>query len=136
NIPASGIAPINFWDLNGTGGLDVSPAIGNANTDFPAPGDYDGDGRDDFALYRAGVAAAPQGAYWVLLTSTFTMQYYAWGTTGDLQCARDFDGDGITDPNVFRRGPVGSTAVWYTRLSTIGAARLINLGTSSATTND
>ena len=135
-FPTGPPRPISYWNLNSTVGPQVMGPWGEASTDFPAPGDWDGYGIDDLAYFRAGVAAAPQGAFWIFKSSNATVQYYAWGTTGDLQIARDYDGDGITDPAVMRRGPVGSQAVWYIRQSSNGTARIVAFGTSGATAND
>ena len=52
NVAPPGEAPITWYNSNSTNGFETF-VHGNANTDFPAPGDYDGDGEDDFALYRA-----------------------------------------------------------------------------------
>lgn len=135
-ISPPGVAPIRYWNLNSTSGLQVSAEIGDANTDFPAPGDYDGDGKDDFALFRAGTASLPQAAFWILKSTDNTVQYYAWGTTGDIVVARDYDGDGITDPAVFRRGAIGATATWFIRQSTNGLAKLVGFGTAGSGANN
>ena len=111
-FPAAGDPrPMTWWNLNSTTGPQTVGPYFNALTDFPAPGDYDGDGKDDFAIFRAGVAASPQAAYWIIKSSDFTLRYFAWGLMGDLNVARDFDGDGITDPAAMRRGAAGSQAV-------------------------
>ena len=136
-FPAAGSPrPISWWNLNSTVGAQVMGPWGDALTDFPSPGDWDGDGKDDLAFYRAGAVAGAQSEFWIFKSSDATVQYYAWGLFGDLQISRDFDGDGITDPAVFRRGPVGSTAVWYIRQSSNGAARVVGFGTSAAGVND
>lgn len=135
NIAPPGVAPISYWNLNSTGGIQTAQ-WGDANRDFPAPGDYDGDGKGDLALYRAGATAGAQSEFWVLLTSDFTYRYFAWGVNGDQAVARDYDGDGITDVAVFRDGPfIGSPAYWYIRQSATGTVRIQQFGTSGDGTN-
>lgn len=67
--------------------------------DFPVPGDYDGDGRMDFAVYRF-----PTGEWFVLLSSNDTLLYQRWGcgSCGDFPVPADYDGDGKTDIAVHR----------------------------------
>ena len=127
--------PITYWNLNSTTGVQ-NFVWGNALTDLPAPGDYDGDGKDDFALFRANAVGA-QSEFWIVKSSDFTVRYFAWGRGGDVVCARDYDGDGITDPAVFRRGAAaGSPAFWYVRRSSNGTAQVEQFGTTGAGVND
>ncbi len=132
-FPAAGSPrPITFWNQNSTQGTQIFGTWGDALTDLPAPGDYDGDGRDDFALFRANAVGA-QSEFWIIQSSNSTVRYFAWGLGGDLPIARDFDGDGITDPAVFRRGAAaGAQATWYIRQSTNGAARVVGFGTTGS----
>jgi hypothetical protein len=113
NVAPPGNAPITFYNLNSTTGFQ-SVQFGNANTDFPAPGDFDGDGRDDITLFRSGGTAGAQNFYHLIRSSDGTLQTTQFGTTGDLTVARDYDGDGKTDFAVWRRGAsVGAPAFWY-----------------------
>ncbi|HEX8247230.1 MAG TPA: CHRD domain-containing protein [Pyrinomonadaceae bacterium] len=113
NVAPPGNAPITYYNLNSTTGFQ-SVQFGNANTDFPAPGDYDGDGRDDITLYRRGAAAGQQSFFHLIRSSDGTLQSTQFGLFGDLTVARDYDGDGKTDFAVWRRGAsVGAQAFWY-----------------------
>lgn len=136
NVTPPGAAPIQYFNSTSTNGFE-SVNHGDANTDFPAPGDYDGDGEDDFALYRAGATAGAQSAYYIINSSNFTFQYYAWGLNGDQTVARDYDGDGITDVAVFRRGATTTAqAFWYIRQSATNTARIVPFGlTGTGTTS-
>lgn len=127
-VAPPGNAPITYWNLNSTGGVQ-NFVWGDANTDFPAPGDYDGDGKDDFALYRAGATVGAQSAFWIIKSSDFTVRYFAWGLNGDATVSRDYDGDGITDVAVFRKGATATDATtWYIRRSSTGTVQVETFG--------
>lgn len=135
-VAPPGSSPITYWNNNSTAGTQVAGPFGNANTDFPAPGDYDGDGKDDLALYRAGATVGTQSDFWILLSSNNLPQHYAWGLRGDIAVARDYDGDGITDVAVYRRGDfAGAQAFWYIRQSSTNTARIIPFGITGDSTN-
>ena len=71
-------------------------------------GDFDGDGKDDVALWRS--ANAPNAFFYVLQSGDFTVREVQFGTTGDdPRIVEDYDGDGRTDIAVFR--PADGT--WY-----------------------
>ncbi len=128
NVAPPGMAPIQWFNSNSTNGFE-SVIHGDANTDFPAPGDYDGDGEDDFALYRAGASAGQQSNFFIIKSSDFTLQHYAWGLFGDQAVTRDYDGDGITDIAVFRRGASATAqTTWFIRQSSNNTARVVNFG--------
>ncbi len=131
NVAPPGVSPITYWNLNSTTGGQVSQVWGNANTDFPSPGDFDGDGKDDLAYYRAGATAGAQSSFWILQSATNTLQYYAWGVFGDQAVARDYDGDGKTDVAVFRRGATATdSTTWFIRNSATGTVTIETFGLS------
>jgi len=63
--------------------------------------DFDGDGRDDLAVFR------PSDRVWYVNQSTNGITYRQFGLSTDNPVAADYDGDGKTDIAVFRDG------VWY-----------------------
>lgn len=79
----------------------VSFTFGQAG-DIAVPADYDGDAKDDFAIYR------PSSGLWIIYNSSngqFT--YIPFGLSGDIPVPGDYDGDGKYDVGLFRSGQ------WY-----------------------
>jgi hypothetical protein len=129
NIGPPGVADITWWNLNSFDNsvLRLTP-WGDANRDFPAPGDYDGDARGDIAYYRTNEVTG-QNEYWIIQSSTFTVRYFAWGVPNDQTVQRDYDGDGITDVAIVRPGVVATDRMtWYIRNSSTGTARVEEFG--------
>jgi hypothetical protein len=74
------------------------------SSDLVAPGDYDGDGKTDVAVVRAGANPSDILEWYVRLSSANGAVYpFTFGLTGtDLLVQNDYDGDGVTDPAVWR----------------------------------
>jgi len=67
------------------------------------PGDYDGDGKTDFAVVREGATAASNIFWYILKSSDGGLLDASYGLTGsDLNVQADYDGDGKTDIAVWR----------------------------------
>jgi len=106
-------ADIGRWQI-ASNGLRVRSSSTTNNLDYSvgsygekfAPGDFNGDGKTDAAVFSGGT--------WTYKTSTTaTAQTISHGTTGDIPVAADYDGDGITDAAIFRP----STNVWSIKQS-------------------
>jgi hypothetical protein len=116
NVAPPAVAQITTFTLGSTEGFMSPPVFGDANRDFPAPGDYDGDGRGDVALYRDGATVGAQSHMYYIQSSDSTVQAIPFGIDGDQVINRDYDGDGKTDLAVFRRGSApGMPALWFYR---------------------
>lgn len=114
-----------FWMLQTTAGA-TSVRFGTP-TDVIVPGDYDADGKTDIAVARG---QAGQWNWYVRPSSTGTINGGPTAVFGasatDFVTQGDYDGDGKTDPAVWRSGSPG---VFWALGSTSGAFASV-LGTT------
>ncbi|HEY0482062.1 MAG TPA: VCBS repeat-containing protein [Kofleriaceae bacterium] len=89
--------------------------------DKPLPGDYNGDGKTEYALFRPS-----NGAWYILDTASGFYNTYFWGVNGDIPVPGDYDGDGITDKAVWRP----SNGTWYIWKSSTNTSDTVQWGTS------
>jgi hypothetical protein len=96
-----------IWDYRPSGnpgGPTVSDSWGMLSTnDSLTPGDYTGDGRSDYAVWRPG----NPGIFYVMTPGTRQIQLRQWGVTGDEPVAESIVGLG-TSGLVESREPVPS----------------------------
>jgi hypothetical protein len=118
--PSSG----EWWVMSGQGsqqvtqqwGVPCNPPTLPADCDRPAPGDYDGDGKTDFSIFRPST-----GVWWIINSSNGSSSSVQFGVGTDKLAQADFDGDGKTDMAVFRlNDPSPNNASWYIRKSSDG----------------
>ncbi len=96
-LQAAGVPRVDFWNIN-TGDPNAWAYI-RANAVRPrAAMDFDGDGRSDFALFRASA----QRYFFDWTHEGGTDLALSFGQQGDIPVPADYDGDGRTDLAVFR----------------------------------
>jgi hypothetical protein len=93
-------------------------------TDVVAPGDYDGDGRFDIAVFRG--QGTEQGVFFVN-GSRDGIIIRQFGIGSDLVVPGDYDGDGRTDFAVLR---TGVPYVWYILNSASNTISVVQFGSS------
>jgi hypothetical protein len=108
----------NWYVLGGPGSAQTTQTWG-VSGDIPVPGDFDGDGKTDFAIYRPDAPSAGLGKWYFIYSSTNSIDSVQYGATGDKPAQADYDGDGKTDRALWRP----SNQTWYfTYSSTSGTA--------------
>lgn len=96
------LAPPIYWYVrNSSNGSNSVVQVGDAATDFITPEDFDGDGKDDIAVWTEGPSLTAN--FKIFQSSTNTLRVELFGQTGDDPAiVGDYDGDGKADPAVYR----------------------------------
>ena len=114
------------WFYRTTANGPVTYIRWGQNGDFPAPGDYDGNGSADFCIQRNN--GGGQARFWTRL-STGVESSTVFGTPTDVVVPGDWDGDGKTDIATARG--VSGAIQWHYLSSTNGSINYITFGSSA-----
>ena len=112
--------------FNNPGG-NVTAVAWGSNTDVPAPGDFDGDGKFDFGIYRN--SGTGQLDFWRLLSNGTVMPVVRFGILADIYAPGDYDGDNKTDIGTFRRS--GGQTIWNWVSSVDGSTHSVAWGSGN-----
>ena len=115
-----------FVANNGAAGGNTVPW--GIATDFFVPGDYDGDLKTDYSVWRPGLPGV--AAWYTLQSSTNTLRGEAFGQTGDDPTVLgDYNNDGKDDVAVYRPGAAtGLPSYWFYRTVAQGGVFTVQWG--------
>jgi hypothetical protein len=118
NEPCGG-SSVWYYRPSAMAGVDFRYLCWGLNGDRPLNGDFDGDGRQDAAVFRPS-----DGNWYIRLSSTGQLRVEQLGIASDRFVPADYDGDGKTDVAVFR--PSDNT--WHRLLSSNNQLSVVQFG--------
>ena len=94
------------------GGTDWTGTRWGLSTDWALSEDFDGDGKDDYVVWRPD---ANGSVFYIYFTATGTYRAEVFGQEGDVPSViGDYDGDGVADIAVYRPGATdGAQSYWF-----------------------
>jgi hypothetical protein len=92
------------WEIKRSSDNGITTVPWGLSSDIPVRGDFDGDGRNDVAVFRPST-----GVWYVLKSTDGSFLIAQFGAAEDKPVAADYDGDGRDDIAVWRP----SNGVWY-----------------------
>lgn len=108
------------WFFRTTSGGPVTYTPWGQNGDFPVPGDFDGDGKNDFVIQRNN--GGGQARFWQLFSNGSTGSV-VFGTPTDVVVPGDYDGDGKADIATVRG--ISGSINWFVLPSSTGVISAI-----------
>ncbi len=131
--PDGGNLP-KYWYISYNGSNETAVGQLGVETDSDTPEDFDGDGKDDIAVWRANQGS--EAVFYIYQSSTQTVRFELFGQAGDNpRVVGDYDGDGKADPAVYRPAPQGEQGYFFYRGSANNPNRQITFvpfGTGNA----
>jgi len=117
------------WFINHNNGSTSTVDFGISSDSF-TPGDFNGDGFADPAIFKGS------GQFQILQSLGGGLRTVNLGQTGDRPVCADYDGDGKTDPAVFRSSTTGNQFLYIGSLNNpTSAVTTVSLGTTSGFPN-
>lgn len=113
-----------LWFVTLTSANNPSGEVGGKFVQHSNGGDFDGDGSNDFSVFR------PSSGTWYAQNST-GFSAFNFGGASDVPVSADYDGDGKTDAAVFKN--VNGSGIWEINRSSDGGTTATQFGFASDT---
>ena len=101
-----------FYVLKSTDNTAIVEPFGQTGDEPAVVGDYNNDGKTDFAVYRGGANPGDQSTWFYRTTAGGPVFYVPWGSNGDFPAPGDYDNDGNNDFVVQRSNGAGQANFW------------------------